>query len=68
MATSPTPESTKRAIRKYLSKFIDMKIRVTPEDHEIIKQHAADMGESSAAFIKRAIAETMERDQNTNKE
>lgn len=64
MDKKQTPESTKRAIQKYLSKFIDMKIRVTPEYHEIIKQHAASLGESSAAFIKRAIAETMERDKN----
>lgn len=64
MEKKQTPESKKRAIQKYLSKFVDMKIRVTPEYHEIIKQHAASLGESSAAFIKRAIAETMERDKN----
>lgn len=58
----PLTESQKKAIHKYLSKFIEMKIRVSPDEHESIKQHASAMGESATAFMKRAVAETMERD------
>lgn len=58
-----TSESQKKAIKKYLSKFVDIKIRVAPEYRTAIQEHAAAMGESTAAFITRAIRETMERDQ-----
>ena len=56
-------DAQKKAIHKYLAKFVEMKIRVSPEEHEIIKQHATNMGESATAFIKRAVAETLARDQ-----
>ena len=59
-------DSQKKAIHKYLAKFIEMKIRVSPEYHEEVKQHAANMGESATAFIKRAVAETMARDKEKN--
>ena len=52
----------KKAVKKYLSKFVDVKIRVTAEDREQIQYHAIMMGESMASFIKRAISETMDRD------
>lgn len=55
-------EAQKKAIHKYLAKFIEMKIRVSPEEHEEIKKHATDMGESATAFMKRAVVETMARD------
>ena len=58
-----TSDSQKKAVKKYLSKFVDVKIRVTAEDREQIQSHAIMMGESMASFIKRAISETMERDQ-----
>ena len=48
--------------RKEVSKFVDVKIRVTAEDREQIQSHAIMMGESMASFIKRAISETMDRD------
>ena len=32
------------------------------EKRSIVQKHAASMGESATAFIKRAIDETMERD------
>lgn len=54
--------SQKKAVKKYLSKFVDVKIRVTAEDREQIQSHAIMMGESMASFIKRAISETMDRD------
>jgi len=58
----PTSEAQKRATQKYLSQFIDMKVRVTPKGHAVITAHAKSQGESTAAFIRRAIFETMERD------
>ena len=58
----PMTDAQKKAIHKYLAKFVEMKIRVSPEYHEEIKHHAEYMGESATAFMKRAVAETMARD------
>ena len=58
----PLSEARKKANAKYLSKFAEMRIRLEPDYYEEIKRHAESMGESCAAFAKRAIAETMERD------
>ena len=57
-----TSESQLRATKKYLSKFCDIKIRVEPEQRDVIQSHANFVGESMSSFIKRAIAETMARD------
>lgn len=57
-------DSQKRASKKYLSQFSELKIRVLPEQRDEIHAHAKKMGESTAAFMKRAILETMERDKN----
>ena len=35
-----TSDSQKKAVKKYLSKFVDVKIRVTAEDREQIQSHA----------------------------
>lgn len=59
-----TSESQLNATKKYLSKFTETKVRLMPEEHAIMTAHAKSMGESTAAFIKRAINETMERDKN----
>lgn len=56
-------ESQKRASKKYLSQFAELKIRVLPEQRDEIQAHAKKMEESTAAFIKRAIDETMARDE-----
>lgn len=56
-------EAQLRASKKYHQKFDDLRIRVPAGEKEIIDKHAADMGESTNAFVKRAIAETIERDQ-----
>lgn len=55
-------DAQKRAVRKYHSKFIEMRLRVTPDYRDEISQHARSMGESDAAFLRRAVAETIERD------
>ena len=64
-----TPVSQLNATKKYLSKFADIKIRVEPEWRDAIQAHAVSVGESTSAFIKRAITETMARDlEKTNPE
>lgn len=55
-------EARKRANKKYNDRFVEIKVRVTPEKRAIIKQHAESMGESATAFINRAIDEAMARD------
>lgn len=62
MGTNKTPEFQLRAAKKYLSKFVDVKLRITPDERSALQAHAADMGESVSTFMKRAIQETMARD------
>ena len=50
------------ANKRYLKQFADIKIRVLPDKKAEIQEHAASHGESVAAFINRAIEETMQRD------
>ena len=61
-------EARKRANKKYNDRFVEIKVRVTPEKRSIIKAHAESMGESATAFINRAIDEAMARDQKTDPE
>jgi len=61
-------EARKRANKKYNDRFVEIKVRVTPEKRSIIKAHAESMGESATAFINRAIDEAMQRDKNSNPE
>jgi len=56
-------ESQLRANKKYHQKFDKVQIRVSHEEKAVIDQHAKNGGESTNAFVRRAIAETMERDQ-----
>lgn len=55
-------EARRRANKKYNDRFVEIKVRVTPEKRAIIKGHAERMGESATAFINRAIDEAMKRD------
>lgn len=59
-------EARRRANKKYNDRFVEIKVRVTPEKRSIIKEHAEKMGESATTFINRAIDEAMKRDQKTN--
>ena len=59
-------EARKRANKKYNDRFVEIKVRVTPEKRSIIKEHAESMGESATAFINRAIDEAMKRDKDPN--
>ena len=58
----PVSDSLKRAHKKYMEKYVEVKVRMTPERREFIQAHAAAQGESATAFINRAIDEAMERD------
>lgn len=55
-------EARARANEKYISKFVETKVRMTPEHREKVREHAENRGESLNAFINRAIDETMEKD------
>ena len=55
-------EAQKRAQKKYMEKFVEVKVRMTPEQRSTVQAHAQRMGESTTVFINRAINETMERD------
>lgn len=60
-------ESQLRASKKYHAKFDRIYIRVSPEEKEAIETYAAEIGESVNTFVRRAIAETMDKER-TNKE
>lgn len=55
-------EASKAATNKYRAKFSMLQIRVQQEERDRIAEQAASRGESMTAFIKRAVQETMERD------
>jgi len=57
------------AIKKYRekNKYIELRCRVSEEERDKIKAHAEKKdGGSMNKFIKRAIDETMERDNNSS--
>ena len=55
-------EAQIRAQKKYMENFVEIKVRMTPEHREQVKAHAKAIGESTSAFINRAIDETMQKD------
>lgn len=55
-------EAQLRASRKYRQKYEYLQARVTPSEKEAVTAHAEAMGESLNVFMRRAIAEAMERD------
>ena len=59
---SEKTEAQKRAQKKYMASFVEVKVRMTPEKRAIIQAHAQGMGESATVFINRAIDCQMERD------
>lgn len=58
----PKTDAQKRAQKAYMSKFVEVKVRMTPERRVDVQKHAAAQGESTTTFINRAIDETMQRD------
>jgi len=58
-----TKEATQKAKDKYLQEKVDSVIfRVPKGEKERIQAHAKTQGESTNAFIYRAVNETIERD------
>lgn len=55
-------EAQARAHKKYISRFVEVKVRMDPERRDKIKAHADKQGESVNGFINRSIDEAMERD------
>lgn len=59
-----TTKAQQRAVEKYKkANYDEIKVRVPKGKKAEIQAHAETMEESLNAFINRAIAETMERDQ-----
>lgn len=55
-------EARARANKKYMEKFVEIKVRVTPEKRSAIQEHAQGMGESATTFINRAIDNQISQD------
>lgn len=51
------------AVKKYHAKFAELKLRVSSEERDRIQNHAEKTGESTAGFLRRAVTETIERDE-----
>lgn len=60
-------EARIRANRKYQQKFDRLQIRISFEERAEIDQHTEKTKESINAFVHRAIMETIERDNATEK-
>ena len=58
-------ESQQRATKKYQAKLQRIYVWLSPEQKAQIAAHAETTGESINAFVQRAIAEAMARDNNT---
>ncbi len=59
----PASKAQQRAVAKYMkNNYDEIKIRIAKGEKDKIKAHAETKGESVNGFIKRAIDETMERD------
>ena len=61
-----TPEYQKKALKKYLKKFYEFKVRIPIEEKDKLLKHTAKTGESLSSFVKRAIKETMKNDKKNN--
>lgn len=59
-------EAQARAQKNYDSKFTKIQYRCLPEYKEMVDKHATTMGETTTDFVKRAIAEAIERDNSIN--
>ena len=54
------------AHKKYMENYVEIKVRVTKDQRTAIQEHARACGESTTAFINRAITETISRDRQNN--
>lgn len=60
-------EAQLRASKKYRQKYEYLQARVTPEEKERVIAHVEATKESLNDFMRRAFAETIERDRTTGK-
>ena len=58
----PKTDAQKRAQKEYMKEKARVEIVLDRETHDRIKAHAESRGENVATFVKRAVNETMERD------
>lgn len=58
-------DARKEANKRYIEKFVEIKVRTTPQHRESVKAHASSTNESVNGFIIRAIDQTIERDRQT---
>ena len=59
-------KAQQKAVAKYMkNNYDELKIRVPKGEKEQIKAHADNQSESLNGFVKRAIDETMKRDNET---
>ena len=56
-----------RANKKYQQKFDRLQIRISLEERAIVNQHIEKTKESINTFVRRAIIETIERDNATTR-
>lgn len=55
-------EAQKKAQKKYMEKFMVAQVRMEREKYERVQAHAASCGESTSAFINRAINHQISQD------
>lgn len=58
LKTSP---AMRRAVDKYNSQFVDLRVRMRPEEKKAVTEYAAMKGESVNKMLLRLIREEMER-------
>lgn len=61
-------EAQLRANKKYHDKFERIQIRVPHEEKEAIEAYAEEIGESVNTFVRRAVAEAMQREREAKSE
>ena len=49
-------EAQIKAHKKYMQRFCEIKVRMTPAEREQVKKHAESVGMSTSSFIKKAIS------------
>ena len=52
----------RKAAEKYLAQFVDLRVRLKPEEKQAVVEYAAQRGESINKLLLRLIREEMERD------
>ena len=59
----PASKAQQKAVSKYMkANYDEIKIRIPKGEKAIVQAHAATQGETTNAFITRAIQEAIERD------